>query len=162
MRRPPFRCGRISIAPQTDSPRGCLRLLQHWPYRTTIAPRIPSDRFLEGSLLPADEAHTYWNGTFSPSSKLIRLAAQRRLLQGTVRYTCPPPIITGSLKIVTWLRSTLLSDRRHPAEVESHEHGAFHSRCSRFLDHHRFGFAARLPEANMKINGHQHKLQLSA
>ena len=46
--------------------RSLLRLLRHWPVSDDkISFEYKMKRFLEGSLLPADEAHTYWNGAFS-------------------------------------------------------------------------------------------------
>jgi asparagine synthase (glutamine-hydrolysing) len=46
--------------------RSLLQLLRHWPVSDDkISFEYKMKRFLEGSLLPADEAHVYWNGTFS-------------------------------------------------------------------------------------------------
>ena len=46
--------------------RGLLGLLRLWPISDDkISFEYKLKRFLEGSLLPPDEAHTYWNGPFS-------------------------------------------------------------------------------------------------
>jgi asparagine synthase (glutamine-hydrolysing) len=50
--------------------RAALRLLRFWPVSDEkIGFEYKLKRFLEGSLLPPDEAHFYWNGAFSPEQK---------------------------------------------------------------------------------------------
>ncbi len=105
-------------------------------------------RMLEGSLLPPDQAHFYWNGTFS--------AAQRRQLLRPDAYRDWPPLLTGDYLYVDqqyYLPDDILykSDRMsmaHSLEVRPP-----------FLDHRIVEFAARLPR-NLKVNGSKLKFVL--
>lgn len=61
-------------------PRGAIRLalagLQLWPVSDEkISFEYKLKRFLEGCLLPPEQAHVYWNGTFSASQKAPLLRA---------------------------------------------------------------------------------------
>ena len=65
-------------------PSSALRLalvgLRGWPVSDEkISFEYKLKRFLEGCLMPADQAHVYWNGTFSPAQKAraASLAAPR-------------------------------------------------------------------------------------
>jgi len=61
-------------------PRGAIRLalaaLRHWPVSDEkISFEYKLKRFLEGCLLPPEQAHIYWNGTFSAAQKTPILRA---------------------------------------------------------------------------------------
>ncbi len=58
--------------------RVALSLARHWPVSDEkIGFDYKLTRFLEGCLLPADQAHVYWNGTFSEAQKRELLLADR-------------------------------------------------------------------------------------
>jgi asparagine synthase (glutamine-hydrolysing) len=117
-------------------------------------------RFLEGTLLPPDEAHTYWNGTFSASQ-------QREFLRegngSTVRELfdadLPPTDEVGSLNryLAFDQRYYLVDDILQKVDRMSMAH-ALEIRPP-FLDHRIVEFAARLPE-HMKISGRSQKVIL--
>lgn len=98
-------------------------------------------RMLEGSLLPPQEAHLYWNGTFS--------ARERRTLLAPGLYRDWPALLNGDFLYVDqnyYLPDDILykTDRMsmaHSLEVRPP-----------FLDHRIVEFAARLPH-ELKING---------
>ncbi len=98
-------------------------------------------RMLEGSLLPPDQAHFFWNGTFSPGQR-------QAILQPSV-FRHWPPLVKGNFLYVDqnyYLPDDILykTDRMsmaHSLEVRPP-----------FLDHRIVEFAARLPH-NLKING---------
>lgn len=105
-------------------------------------------RMLEGSLLAPEEAHLFWNGTFSASER-------RNLLQPEV-YREWPPLIHGDFLYVDqnyYLPDDILykTDRMsmaHSLEVRPP-----------FLDHRIVEFAARLPR-DLKVNGSTLKVVL--
>ncbi|MBC8166433.1 MAG: asparagine synthase (glutamine-hydrolyzing) [Bryobacteraceae bacterium] len=98
-------------------------------------------RMLEGALLPPQEAHFFWNGTFS--------ASQRNALLNAGLYRHWPPLIKGDFLYVDqnyYLPDDILykTDRMsmaHSLEVRPP-----------FLDHRIAEFAARLPH-ELKIHG---------
>ena len=98
-------------------------------------------RMLQGSLLNADEAHFFWNGTFSSGQR------QALLAEGLFRNW--PPLISGNFLYVDqnyYLPDDILykTDRMsmaHSLEVRPP-----------FLDHRIVEFAARLPH-ELKIHG---------
>ena len=52
--------------------RATLDLVRHWPTSDEkISFEYKLKRFLEGSLLTADQAHLFWNGTFSEAGKRV-------------------------------------------------------------------------------------------
>ncbi len=66
-----------------------LRALSLWPVSDEkISVEYKLKRFLEGSLLPADQAHTFWNGTFTEREK------RELLLDGMAR---PLPDLMATL-----------------------------------------------------------------
>lgn len=98
-------------------------------------------RMLEGAMLPPQEAHLFWNGTFS--------AAQRRAILAPPAFREWPPLLTGDFLYVDqnyYLPDDILykTDRMsmaHSLEVRPP-----------FLDHRIVEFAARLPR-DLKIHG---------
>jgi asparagine synthase (glutamine-hydrolysing) len=145
-------------------PGGLRRLalsgLKYWP---------PSDekigldyklrRFLEGSLLPEDQAHVYWNGTFSEVEKaaLVRAALPGSLdaLLGDLREERNGDDVAPFLNFDQryYLPDDILvkSDRMsmaHAVEVRPP-----------FLDHRIIEFAAKIP-TSLKMRGSQQKYLL--
>lgn len=105
-------------------------------------------RMLEGSLLPADQAHCFWNGTFS--------AGQRQAILDRAAFRPWPELISGDPLYVDqnyYLPDDILykTDRMsmaHSLEVRPP-----------FLDHRIVEFAARLP-LELKIRGSSLKFVL--
>jgi asparagine synthase (glutamine-hydrolysing) len=140
---------------------GLLRLLRYWPVSDDkISAEYKAKRFLEGTLLSPDEAHTYWNGTFS--------AAQQNefLLEGNGASVgdlfddrLPGSDERGSLN------RYLAFDQRYylPDDIlqKVDRMSMAHSLEVRppYLDHRIVEFAASLPE-NMKIDGRRQKVIL--
>ena len=141
--------------------RGALRLLQHWPVSDgKISFEYKLKRFLEGSLLTAGEAHSFWNGSFSDEQKqTLSSAADPRALQRVLNQFYERLEGTGGLNRHLFfdqsssLPDNLLSkvDRismAHSLEVRPP-----------FLDHRIVEFAASLP-IRLKIRGLNQKCLL--
>ena len=134
-----------------------LAALRLWPASDEkISFEYKLKRFLRGSLLPADESHIFWNGTFSEEEKA-------EILQGAD----PAPMlkILGHMPPVDGLNRYLLFDQQYylPDDIlyKSDRMGMAHSLEVRppFLDHRLVEFAASLPE-NYKVRGSQLKFLL--
>lgn len=111
-------------------------------------------RMMEGSLLPPDEAHLFWNGTSS--------RAQRSRLCDAPDAAVPLPAgaeATGPLNRYLWLDQLLYlpEDILYKCDRMSMAHSL--EVRPPFLDHRIVEFAARLPES-LKINGSQLKFVL--
>jgi asparagine synthase (glutamine-hydrolysing) len=137
-----------------------LRCLRAWPgSNEKISMEYKLKRLLQGTLLPAEQSHVYWNGTFSeneksqilnepsPGSLLDILAHLRRRLPGDgitpfldfdQRYFLPDDILVKSDRM----------SMAHSIEVRP-----------AFLDHRIVEFAAKLP-SHLKIRGKRQKLVL--
>ena len=141
--------------------RGLLALLRCWPVSDDkISFEYKTKRFLEGSLLPADEAHTFWNGTFSglQQNEFLRTphsSTVAELFDADLPYADE----SGSLN------RYLAFDQRYylPDDIlqKVDRMSMAHSLEIRppFLDHRIVEFAARLPE-HLKISGSRHKVIL--
>ncbi len=140
--------------------RGAQWAMQAWPASNEkISFEYKVKRMLQGSLLAPEQAHVYWNGTFS---ELEKAALVRRPLPGAMpwvlsglRAQIPGDGIAPFLKFdqECYLPDDILvkSDRMsmaHSIEVRPP-----------FLDHRLVEFAAGLPSA-LKIRGNRQKYLL--
>jgi asparagine synthase (glutamine-hydrolysing) len=145
-------------------PAGVIRLalrgMNSWPISNEkISLEYKVRRLLQGSLLPAEQAHVYWNGTFSETEKAallksplpgalldLLLPLQERLpgdgiapfLEFDQKYFLPDDILVKSDRI----------SMAHSVEVRPP-----------FLDHRIIEFAANLP-TKFKIRGDNQKYVL--
>ena len=141
--------------------RGLVGLLRFWPASDEkISLEYKVKRFLEGTLLPGDESHTYWNGAFSAGQQdqfvLHRNGARvTDLFDGDL----PSADENGSLNryLAFDQRYYLADDILQKVDRMSMAHSL--EVRPPFLDHRIVEFAARLPES-MKIDGRQHKVVL--
>ena len=141
--------------------RAGLGVARRWPVSDDkISREYMVKRFLEGSLLPAEQAHVYWNGTFS-GAQVSALAAVSlpdsldRVL-GELRES--PAARDGVSPYLWWDQKYFLPDdilnkvdrmsMAHSLEVRPP-----------FLDHRIVEFAATLPPA-LKLKGSQQKIVL--
>jgi asparagine synthase (glutamine-hydrolysing) len=124
--------------------------LQRWPVSDDkISFEYKLKRFLRGSLLPPDESHIFWNGTFSEEEKAeFLLGADPAPMAGILR-NMPP---------VTGVNRYLLFDQKYylPDDIlyKADRMSMAHSLEVRppFLDHRLVEFAASLPES-YKVRG---------
>jgi asparagine synthase (glutamine-hydrolysing) len=141
--------------------RGLLSLLQYWPVSDDkISLEYKLKRFLEGSLLPADESHTYWNGTFSAAQQHQFVVHRNGAgVDDLFDRDLPPRDEDGSLNryLAFDQRYYLADDILQKVDRMSMAHSL--EVRPPFLDHRIVEFAARLPE-KMKIDGRQHKVVL--
>jgi asparagine synthase (glutamine-hydrolysing) len=141
--------------------KSLLRLLRFWPVSNEkISFEYKMKRFLEGSLLPSDEAHTYWNGSFSHRQ-------QRDLLFSSA------PASVGDLfdkelpcgNCTSHLTRYLAFDQRYYLTdnllQKVDRMSMAHSLEVRppYLDHRIIEFAASLPD-HLKIDGRKQKVVL--
>ncbi len=136
--------------------------LRLWPVSNEkISFEYQLKRLLEGSLMPAERAHVYWNGTFSKAEKRSLVSAK-----------LPPALdqILGELREMLSARKQDLGaylwfDQKYylPDDilVKSDRMSMAHAVELRppFLDHRIVEFAATLP-ASLKIRGSQQKFLL--
>jgi asparagine synthase (glutamine-hydrolysing) len=138
-----------------------ISLLRHWPVSDEkIGFEYKVKRMLEGSLLPPERAHAYWNGTFTEED-LGEIVSQ------------PLPSVLGPIlgqlsnldKVEDDLAPFLWLDQKYYLAddilTKSDRMSMAHSVEVRppFLDHRIVEFAATLP-AKLKIRGSQQKLVL--
>ena len=131
--------------------------LQRWPVSDDkISFEYKLKRFLRGSLLPADESHIFWNGTFSEEEKAeFLLGADPAPMAGILRNM---PLASG-------VNRYLLFDQKYylPDDIlyKADRMSMAHSLEVRppFLDHRLVEFAASLPE-NYKVRGSRLKFVL--
>jgi asparagine synthase (glutamine-hydrolysing) len=137
-----------------------LRALRFWPAsKEKISIEYKLKRLLQGSLMPPERAHVYWNGTFSEAEKatLLRISLPGGLTDvlARLRASLPGDGIAPFLEFDQqyYLPDDILvkSDRvsmAHAVEVRPP-----------FLDHRIVEFAAKLP-VDLKIRGTQQKYLL--
>ena len=141
--------------------RGLLSMLQYWPVSDDkISLEYKLKRFLEGSLLPGDESHAYWNGTFSAQQQdefvLHRNGAG---LNDLFDRDFPPRDENGSLNryLAFDQRYYLADDILQKVDRMSMAHSL--EVRPPFLDHRIVEFAATLP-SSLKIRGSRQKVLL--
>lgn len=154
------RIARVLRHAPAASIRLALKCLSLWPASNEkISLEYKLKRMLQGSLLPAEQAHVYWNGTFSEAEKA-------RLLK--------TPLSGTHLDMLSELQAALPGDGVAPylafdqkyyladdILVKSDRMSMAHSVEVRppFLDHRIIEFAAMLP-AELKIHGKRQKVVL--
>ncbi len=149
---------RLRTAPAAAR-RAALALLRYWPSSDEkISLGYKLKRFLQGSLLPPDEAHVFWNGTFSeqergeifPSPRPVRISA----------LFSQPPEESGDF-LARYLAFDQLNYLPDDILYKCDRMSMAHSLEVRppFLDHRIVEFAASLP-SNFKVRGSQLKVVL--
>jgi asparagine synthase (glutamine-hydrolysing) len=131
--------------------------LRYWPVSDEkISFEYKLKRFLRGSLLPPDEGHIFWNGTFSEEEKAEFFRGADRAPMLRILQNMPP---------VAGVNRYLLFDQRYylPDDIlyKADRMSMAHSLDVRppFLDHRLVEFAASLPE-NYKLRGSELKFLL--
>jgi asparagine synthase (glutamine-hydrolysing) len=141
--------------------RGMLRMLRYWPVSNDkISLEYKMKRFLEGSFLSADEAHTYWNGPFSKSQQSGLLlegnaASVGELFDKNLPCKCSRSLLNRYLAFDQ--RYYLADDILQKVDRMSMAHSL--EVRPPFLDHRIVEFAATLPE-KFKIDGGRQKVVL--
>jgi asparagine synthase (glutamine-hydrolysing) len=141
--------------------RGLLSLLNFWPVSDDkISFEYKLKRFFEGTMLPADEAHTYWNGTFSEQQQRELLVSRNgKSVRDLFEANLPTKGPRGSLNryLAFDQRYYLADDILQKVDRMSMAHSL--EVRPPFLDHRIVEFAASLPES-WKISGDCQKLIL--
>jgi len=150
MRRLPARARRLVLS-----------LLRYWPVSNAkISFEYKLKRFLGGSLLPAEQAHLFWNGAFSESEKkAFFLEATPQPVGDLLAHLPPASQFSGYLDRYLWFdqRYYLPDDILYKVDRISMAH-ALEVRPP-FLDHRIVEFAASLPQ-RLKIRGFRQKFLL--
>jgi asparagine synthase (glutamine-hydrolysing) len=138
-----------------------LALLGLWPVSDEkISFEYKAKRFLGGSLLPPDEAHLYWNGSFSAADKRKLYRVTNDSSPGELMHTLPTEAYRcGELNRYLWLdqRYYLADDILYKCDRMSMAHSL--EVRPPFLDHRIVEFAGSLPEG-FKVNGRTLKFLL--
>ncbi len=158
---PANRIARYLRALPSSSLRLVLSALGHWPVSDEkISFEYQLKRLLNGSLMPPEQAHVYWNGTFSEAEKRSLLRTQPPgafdAMLAELRLALPgnddlAPYLTFDQKYYLADDILVKSDRMsmaHAVEVRPP-----------YLDHRIVEFAATLP-ASLKIRGRRQKFLL--
>ena len=134
--------------------RSLLAALQHWPVSDDkISFEYKLKRFLEGSLLPPDEAHVFWNGAFSRiQQKELMLRAKHVSVNDLFDSDLPLANHGGNFNrfLVFDQRYYLTDDLLQKVDRMSMAHSI--EVRPPYLDHRIIEFASTLPE-RFKVNG---------
>jgi asparagine synthase (glutamine-hydrolysing) len=158
-----YRANRIAQAVR-HAPQSAIRLalqaLSAWPASNEkISFEYKVKRLLQGSLLPAEQAHIYWNGTFSESEKagLINVPLPGSMIDILAGLEAAAPG-DGVSPFLQFDQKYYLAD---DILVKSDRMSMAHSIEVRppFLDHRIIEFAATLP-TDLKIRGKRQKFVL--
>jgi asparagine synthase (glutamine-hydrolysing) len=145
-------------------PPGAIRLALHslrlWPASNEkISLEYKLKRLLQGSLMPPERAHVYWNGTFSDAEKatLLKVPLPPSLIDVLARTRASLPG-DGIAPYLDFDQNYYLAD---DILVKSDRMSMAHAVEVRppFLDHRILEFAATLP-SELKINGARQKYLL--
>ena len=135
--------------------------LQLWPASDEkISFEYQLKRFLEGSLMAPEQAHVFWNGTFSPKQKQELLVRELpHALEETLAELSTRNGSGDDLAPYLWFdqRYFLPDDILNKADRMSMAHSL--EVRPPFLDHRIVEFAASLP-ASLKIRGSRQKVLL--
>jgi len=141
--------------------KSLLNALKYWPVSNDkISFEYKMKRFLEGSLLPSDEAHTYWNGSFSQEQQANLLSNSP---ENSVSDLFTKEIPCGTC--LGYLTRYLAFDQRYYLTDDLLQKvdrmSMAHSLEVRppYLDHRIMEFAASLPD-ELKIDGRKQKVVL--
>ncbi len=137
-----------------------LRSLRLWPASNEkISLEYKLKRLLQGSLMPPERAHVYWNGTFSDAEKatLLKVPLPPSLIDVLARTRASLPG-DGIAPYLDFDQNYYLAD---DILVKSDRMSMAHAVEVRppFLDHRILEFAATLP-SELKINGARQKYLL--
>jgi asparagine synthase (glutamine-hydrolysing) len=158
-----YRANRIA-APFRNFPSGLidlsLRALRYWPVSNEkISFEYKLKRLLQGSLMPPERAHVYWNGTFSEAEKntLLRVPLPGALSDHLARLRARLPG-DGIAPFLEFDQQYYLPD---DILVKSDRVSMAHAIEVRppFVDHRIVEFAAKLP-MDFKIRGTHQKYLL--
>jgi asparagine synthase (glutamine-hydrolysing) len=141
--------------------RVALAATSHWPVSDEkISFEYKLKRFLEGCLLPPDQAHIYWNGTFSEAQKKALLCSPLPdSLEHTLHALRERSLQRDNLAAYLWFdqKYFLPDDILNKVDRMSMAH-ALEVRPP-FLDHRIVEFCASLP-ATFKVRGARQKVIL--
>ncbi|MGB6959831.1 MAG: asparagine synthase (glutamine-hydrolyzing) [Candidatus Acidiferrum sp.] len=138
-----------------------LRMARLWPVSDDkISREYMLKRFLEGSLLSAEYAHVYWNGTFSDAeARSLSAAPLPASLDGALGELRDSPAARDGVSPYLWWdqKYFLPDDILNKVDRMSMAHSL--EVRPPFLDHRIVEFAATLPPA-LKIQGSRQKVVL--
>jgi asparagine synthase (glutamine-hydrolysing) len=141
--------------------RSLLRAMNYWPVSDDkISFEYKLKRFLEGSLLPPDEAHVYWNGSFSGAQQAdLLMKTNHARVQDLFKCDLPEASGDGNLRrfLAFDQRYYLADDLLQKVDRMSMAHSL--EVRPPYLDHRIIEFAASLPD-RFKVSGRCQKLIL--
>jgi asparagine synthase (glutamine-hydrolysing) len=141
--------------------RSLLSALNYWPVSDEkISFEYKMKRFLEGSLLSPDEAHVYWNGSFSRAQQ-TEMLLKTNDTEVQDLFESDLPAANGNRNLRRFLafdqRYYLTDDLLQKVDRMSMAHSL--EVRPPYLDHRMIEFAASLPD-RFKVSGRRHKLIL--